>query len=69
MNWLAAAIILVIVELGLFLIVRLQRRSFPWLITGKDELPTLDSRALQKFVDGSFDPRLGWVRRPNTSGI
>jgi hypothetical protein len=39
------------------------------LITQSDELPTLDSRALQKFLDYSFDPHLGWVRRPNSSGI
>ena len=69
MTWVAVAIVLAIVELGLFLIVSLQRRSFPWLITAKDEVPTLDSRALQKYMDGSFDPHLGWVRRPNTTGI
>lgn len=68
MTWLAVAVILAIVELGLFLIVSRQRRSFPWLITGKDELPALDSRALQKFMDGSFDPHLGWVRRSSTIG-
>jgi hypothetical protein len=69
MTWVTVAIGLVIVELGLFLIVSLQRRSFPWLITAKDEVPTLDARALQKYVDGSFDPHLGWVRKPNTTGI
>jgi hypothetical protein len=69
MTWIAIAIVLAIVELGLFLIVRLQRRSFQWLITAKDEVPALDSRALQKYLDGSFDPHLGWVRRPNTTGI
>lgn len=69
MNLLGLAIIIVIVEVGLFLIVSLQRRSFPWLITKDDELPTLDTQALQKFIDYSFDPHLGWVRRPNSSGI
>ena len=72
MNLLSLAvilvIILVIVEVGLFLIVNLQRRTFPWLITKKDESPIFDSRALQKFIDYSFDPHLGWVRRPNSSG-
>jgi hypothetical protein len=69
MNLLALAIILVIFEVGLFLIVSLQRRSFPWLITKRDESPTLDFLALQKFIDYSFDPHLGWVRRPDSSGI
>ena len=69
MNLLAIAVILVLVEAGLFLIVSLQRRSFPWLITKRDDLPTFDSRALQKYMDYSFDPHLGWVRRPDSSGI
>lgn len=69
MNLLLLAVILVLVEVGLFLIVSMQRRSFPWLITKRDELPTFDSRALQKFMDYSFDPHLGWVRRPDSSGI
>lgn len=69
MNLLVLAVILVIVEVGVFLIVSLQRRSFPWLITKKDESPVFNSRALQKFIDYSFDPHLGWVRRPNSSGI
>ncbi len=66
---LALVVILVIFEVGLFLIVNLQRRKFPWLITKSDELPNFDSRALQKFLDYSFDPHLGWVRRSNSSGI
>jgi hypothetical protein len=69
MNLLVLVVILAIVEVGIFLIVSLQRRSFPWLITKKDESPIFDSRALQKFMDSSFDPHLGWVRRPDTSGI
>lgn len=69
MNFLVLAVILVIVEVGLFLLVSLQRRSFPWLITKRDESPSFDSRALQKFMDYSFDPHLGWVRRPDSSGI
>jgi hypothetical protein len=69
MNLLLLAVILVLFEAGLFLIVSLQRRGFPWLITKRDEVPSLDSNALRKFIDNSFDPNLGWVRRPNTSGI
>lgn len=69
MNLVLLAVILVLVEAGLFLIVNLQRRSFPWLITKRDELPAFDAQALQKFIDYSFDPDLGWVRRPDSSGI
>jgi hypothetical protein len=69
MKWVVAFIVLVIVELGLFLIVNLQRRGFQWLITEKDEVPILDTRALEKYLGGSFDSHLGWVRKPNTTGI
>jgi len=69
MNLFLLASILILAEVGLILIVSLQRRSFSWLITKSDELPKLDSKALKKFIDSSFDPHLGWVRRPNTSGI
>lgn len=57
------------IEVGLILIVRLSRKSFPWLITEQDEVPALDLQALRKFIDYSFDPHLGWVRKPNSSGI
>jgi hypothetical protein len=70
MSWIAVTIIsLWIIELGLLFVVRLSRRSFPWLITEQDELPTLDENALQKFINYSFDPYLGWVRKPNSSGV
>lgn len=69
MNLLALVILLVIVEVGLLVVVNLQRRNFPWLITKRDDSPTFNYQALQKFIDYSFDPHLGWIRRPNSSGI
>ena len=68
MTVIVIAFLAILFEAGLFLIVSLLRRNFPWLITRRDELPTFDFRALQKFLDYSFDPHLGWVRKPNTSG-
>jgi hypothetical protein len=65
----ALALVLIALELGLILTVRVLRREFQWLITEADELPVLDSQALRKFIDSSFDARLGWVRRPNTTGV
>ena len=70
MTFLLLIIIIIIAfEVVLYGIVTIQRRSFPWLITEKDELPVLDSQALHKFLEYSFDSDLGWVRRPNSSGI
>lgn len=55
-------------ESFLYLAVTFLRRYSPWLITKKDELPNFDPRALHKFIVNSYDPKLGWVRRPNTLG-
>jgi hypothetical protein len=69
MIFLALTIVFIILlEVGLYAVVFIQRRSFPWLITEADELPAFDSQALHKFLEYSFDPHLGWVRRPNSSG-
>jgi hypothetical protein len=50
-------------------LVRDLRRDCQWLITEADEIPEFDLLALQKFIASSFDPRLGWVRRPNSKGF
>lgn len=64
-----ALLTLIALELGMFLTVRVLRRDFQWLITEEDEVPVLDSSALRKFIDSGFDAHLGWVRRPNTTGV
>lgn len=58
-----------VAELALQAAVRLLRRDFKWLLTAADELPPLDAAALDKFAAGSFDPELGWTRKPGTSGV
>jgi lysophospholipase L1-like esterase len=50
-------------------LIRRLRSDFQWLITEQDEAPELDSRGLTKFVAIGYDPELGWVRKPNTSGV
>lgn len=59
---------LLIIEISLVFIIRKSRSSFHWLITEKDEFPEINLIALEKFINTSFDPRLGWVRKPNSSG-
>lgn len=66
--FIAACVAAVALEIVLVYTVRSLRREFQWLITEADEVPTFDEAALQKFITSSFDPRLGWVRRPGTIG-
>lgn len=60
--------VFLIAELLLFVAVNFCRYRFPWVITSQDEVPVLDKTALQRFVDYSFDPDLGWVRKPDSTG-
>ena len=69
MSLLWIAFGLVGLEVLLIAIVSLCRKSFPWLITLKDELPLFEPQALKKFIDNSFDSNLGWTRKPNSNGV
>ena len=62
-------IALVFTEWRLRHVVRNLRKDFQWLITEEDEHPELPKEALKKFINSSFDQHLGWVRKPNTTGI
>lgn len=66
--YLFVLIALAVLEAGTFFIVRYLSNSYQWLITSKDELPEFDRKSLNKFLKHGFNPVLGWVRKPNTSG-
>jgi len=68
MSFLYLVLLLALVEICLFLVINVQRKRFQWLITGADELPQFDRPALEKFINNSFDPVLGWVRKPDITG-
>ena len=48
--------------------IRKLRAGFQWLITEQDAAPDLDQEGLSKFIPNGYDPELGWMRKPNTSG-
>lgn len=58
--------ILVLLELGSYVLVNKLKKDFQWLITSKDEFPELDKKGLKKFMKHGYDPELGWTRKPNT---
>lgn len=69
MRLLWIAFCFVAIEVTLITIVSLCRKSFPWLITLKDEVPSIDPQALNKFINNSFDSNLGWTRKANSIGV
>lgn len=58
----------VAIELVLGIIIWHFRKSFPWLILPSDQQPTIDHEQVERHFQRGFDPELGWVRHPNTSG-
>ncbi len=69
MRFFLVAFCLVGIEVTLIIIVSLCRKSFPWLITLKDEVPSFDKQALKKFINSSFDSNVGWTRKANSTGV
>lgn len=45
------------------------KKKFKWLIGSEDEIKTYDNEALKKFYNTSYDKKIGWVRKPSTSGV
>lgn len=68
MKLLYAILVLFGAEILLEQTVRRMRAQFQWLITEKDEMPELEAEGLKKFFNRSWDPDLGWTRRPDTEG-
>lgn len=67
-GWVAAAAALGGAELALGAAVRALRREFQWLIVPADEAPEIPAAVIDGYARQSFDPELGWVRRPCTAG-
>jgi hypothetical protein len=60
---------LILIEVVLQGVIRYFRKDFQWLITEKDEHPFFDKEAFKSFIHNSHDKELGWVRKPNTTGV
>jgi hypothetical protein len=55
-------------ELVTAVAVRRLRRGFPWLISTRDLAPEIPVPVVARHVAKSFDPELGWCRRPGEQG-
>ena len=61
-------LLIITLEILIFFSFKIFKKKFVWLISNEDEVPNYDFKALKKFYNTSFDNKLGWVRKPNTSG-
>lgn len=57
------------VELLLFSLIKVHRKSFPWLIVKKDKFPVFQDQLLKKYFENSFNKDLGWARKHGKDGI
>ena len=68
--WWVIGLVLVLaaLELGIWIAVKVLKKRFQWLITPADITPKIDPDLIDKYCSTSFDPELGWTRKPGTSG-
>lgn len=57
---------LAMLEVFSFVLVRVAKKEFQWLITPTDFSPQMNRQGLARFVEHGYDPELGWVRKPDT---
>jgi hypothetical protein len=70
LGWAIVALlaVLALIELLTWAAVRRFRPKFQWLITRRDIAPAIDGKLLDKHINGSFDPEIGWAPRPHSTG-
>lgn len=66
---LALAAAWLVAEAALHALVGALQPSFQWLIRPVDVAPTIDESLIRQYVQRSFDPELGWLRRPAMAGV
>ena len=61
-------IFLIFFELTIFLLTIKYKKDFQWIVTNEDEFPIKNQNELNTFLSNNFSSKLGWDRKPNTSG-
>ena len=54
-------------ELATIIAVHLLRKRCQWLLTGADAVPEVDESVWRNFIESSWDPELGWIRRASST--
>ena len=69
-SWTLGFVVLwIILEMAARRIIHALRAKFQWLITAKEDVvPQFPLEVIEKLFLKSFDPELGWTRKPNEVG-
>lgn len=62
-------LLVILVEIVFYLFSIYIRKRNQWFIISKDKEPIFEKQVLEKVLSKSYDPLLGWDRKPNSSGI
>jgi hypothetical protein len=65
----AAFIFTLLIELGARTMIHRFRKTFRWIIISEDISPALTAKKVTNYIGRSFDPELGWIRKPYAKGI
>lgn len=57
-----------VAEAAVAVLIRRLRPTFPWLVSTRDAAPDIPPALVDKHAARSFDPDLGWCRRPGEQG-
>ena len=60
---------ILILELLIQIFIRFYKSKFKWFITNDDEIPKFDEKKFKNFIAESFDYKLGWKQKLNSSGF
>ena len=61
-------ILFVVIEILIFVLIKLGKSVFQWIIDYSSEKPKINLNKLDSFLTNSYDPDLGWIRKPNSKG-
>ncbi len=62
-------IFILILEFLIQILIKLYKIKFKWFITNEDEIPKFDKIKFNNFLSKSFDHKLGWKQKLDSSGF
>ena len=69
MYLLTIVITIILIEFVIQYLIKKVKKEFPWFLENQDIYPNFDNKKFKNFIKLSFDKKLGWKRKSNTTGF
>jgi hypothetical protein len=56
------------IEVLFFILIKICKSVFQWIIDNSSENPKINNKKLKNFLINSYDPEIGWIRKPYSHG-